>query len=111
MGVDVTCGGLSVNIDELFPALAKYRVLSVSISGDNLSNMVYIERIYRVPWYESGIIASYNIHQYDHKEFKLDGATAYSVAGGWADPSCRSMRQIIQVIPNGGRIVYNDSRI
>lgn len=98
-----------MELDKLFPALAGYKVLSESISGEKISNVVKVERIYRMPWYASSKKAIANLYKYHNREILSGGCVIHSIAGGWADSMCRTMKLVLQIIPNGGKIVYNEN--
>lgn len=88
--------------------MEKYKIISGRICGDGVSNTVYIKRIYAVPWYMSKErVVDYFSRVWGYAITK-DGVFKDYQFLGWCDDKCRTIGMLITVIPNNGKIIYNE---
>lgn len=85
----------------------KYKIVSEKIYGDGISNTVYIERIYAVPWYKSKKRAVEYFSRMGRYAITKDGVFEDHHFMGWADARCQTIGMKFIVVPNGGQIKYN----
>ena len=96
-------------MDDVFKPLWKYRIESEVVSGDGVSNVIIIERRYRIPWWSCwnrGKVLD-DFYAFDDKEFHFEDIGIRTHVLGWGDYDCRTIDMLIVCVPNGDNIVYN----
>jgi hypothetical protein len=87
--------------------MEKYKLVSEWIGSDGETNIVYIKRIYAVPWYKKKSKVVEHFHTLENYEIIKDGVRKGYRFIGWADDKCRTVEMWIIVTPNNGQIKYN----
>lgn len=90
-------------------ALSKYRIEKETIKCDGISNVVIIERKYKLPRFESKIRACGIFHSINNKPINKDGVKITFYANGWGDADCKTFDMTLVIIPNKGRVIYTDA--
>lgn len=86
---------------------ARYKLLSEEISGDGVSNVMYLKRRYSLPRIESKITALLFFHSMVGERMVKNHAKIIVISVGWGDAYCQTIQVILLVIPNDGKINYS----
>lgn len=93
----------------MIDTLSKYQIEKETIKCDGFSNVVVVERKYKLHRGESKSRACAFFHSVDRKIIEENGVKITFYAIGWGDAKCKTFDIALVIIPNKGRVIYADA--
>lgn len=85
----------------------KYKLASLDMDCDGISNVLNIQACYKIPRFAFGATIVYDFHFWEHKE-NINGMRVIAWAGGWGDAYCKIYEMHFSLLLNSGKLVYNN---
>jgi len=88
----------------------KYTLVAMEVKGDKYSNVVTIKLTYKLPLFEPKRLCSSKFNRLKYIEVDSEEEKVIFIPGGWEDDKCKKHSAYVQIVPNGGEIIYSVPR-
>lgn len=89
-----------MNLSKIMPNLpSKYKIHSIDISTDGISDTTYIDISYMLPKFMSKSVAVNDFEKCHDKNVITDEFHIGVFESGWGDPTCKTYRMTLVVTP------------